>query len=432
MEYYAFTHFNMNTFTGREWGEGYEDPKQFNPTALDCGQWCRTFKDAGMKGVIITAKHHDGFCLWPSNYTAHSVKNSPFREGKGDVLRELSDACRAHGLKFGVYLSPWDRNHPDYGKGDVYNRYFANQLTEVLTQYGPIFEVWFDGANGEGPNGRKQTYDFPMFIETVRKHQPDAVIFSDAGPDVRWVGNEEGHAAPTNWCTLKRDEFYPGTPRSRELTEGHRDGNYWVPAECDVSIRPGWFYRESEDSKVKSVDQLTDLYYRSVGQNASFLLNVPPDRRGLIHAVDAERLLGLRKRLDVDFAHDLARGRRATATDTRGPRFGASKLTDGKLETYWATTDGTATASVSVDLAGTYEVNRVVLQEYIPLGQRIEAFDMEVLEGGQWNRVAEGTTVGYKRILRFPAATAERIRINIHRSRACPTLSNLELYRAPD
>lgn len=432
MEYYAFTHFNMNTFTGKEWGEGYEDPKQFNPTALDCNQWCRTFKAAGMKGVIITAKHHDGFCLWPSKYTEHSVKSSPFRGGKGDVLRELSDACRAHGLKFGVYLSPWDRNHPDYGKGAVYNRYFANQLTEVLTQYGPIFEVWFDGANGEGPNGRKQTYDFPLFIETVRKHQPDAVIFSDAGPDVRWVGNEQGHAAPTNWCLLKRDELYPGTPRWRELTEGHRDGTHWVPAECDVSIRPGWFYRESEDSKVKTVDQLVELYYQSVGQNASLLLNVPPDKRGLIHEVDAERLAGLRKRLDADFANDLARGKKVTATTVRGPQFGPGNLTDGKWDTYWAAPDGTASGSIEVNLGAPRGVNRVVLQEHIPLGQRIEAFDVEALENGQWRRVAEGTTIGNKRILRFPTARAERIRVNIRQSRACPTLANLELYHAPE
>lgn len=434
MEYYAFVHFNMNTFTGKEWGEGYEDPKQFNPTALDCNQWAQTFKAGGMKGVIITAKHHDGFCLWPSKYTDHSVRNSPFRGGKGDVLRELSDACRTHGLKFGVYLSPWDRNHPDYGKGDVYNRYFANQLTEALTQYGPIFEVWFDGANGEGPNGRKQTYDFPLFIATVRKHQPNAVIFSDAGPDIRWVGNEQGRAAPTNWCLLKRDDLYPGTPRWRELTEGHRDGTHWVPAECDVSIRPGWFYRQSEDSKVKTVEQLVELHYQSVGQNASFLLNVPADRHGLIHGVDAERLAGLRMRLDADFKTNLARGSAARATNVRGrdQRFDAGRATDGRWDTYWATDDDVKQASLEAILGSPAAVNRLVLQEHIPLGQRIERFEVQARIGGAWTRVAEGTTVGYKRIMRFPTVTADRIRVDILDARACPTLSNLEIYHAPE
>src|SRR5579871_4891827 len=317
-EFYAFVHFNMNTFTGKEWGEGYEDSKQFNPTALDCRQWARVCKAAGMKGIIITAKHHDGFCLWPSQYTEHSVKNSPFRGGKGDVLKELSDACKEYGLKFGVYLSPWDRNHPDYGDSPKYNAFFEKQLTEVLTHYGPIFEVWFDGANGEGPNGRKQVYDWPAFIGVVRKYQPNAVIFSDAGPDIRWVGNEAGHADPTNWCLLRRDEFYPGTPRSAELTSGHADGNYWVPAECDVSIRPGWFYHANEDDRVKTVAQLEDIYYRSVGENASMLLNLPVDRRGLVHETDAERIRELHTLLQATFAHDLAKGKSATATNERG------------------------------------------------------------------------------------------------------------------
>ncbi len=436
LEYYAFVHFNMNTFTGKEWGEGYEDPKQFNPTALDCNQWASVFKAAGMKGVIITAKHHDGFCLWPSKYTEHSVKSSPFRGGRGDVLRELSDACRKHGLKFGVYLSPWDRNHPDYGKGDVYNRYFASQLTEVLTQYGPVFEVWFDGANGEGPGGRRQTYDFPLFISAVRKHQPNAVIFSDAGPDVRWVGNEQGHAASTNWCLLKRDELAPGTPRWRELTEGHRDGTHWVPAECDVSIRPGWFYRESEDSKVKTVDQLVELYYQSVGQNASFLLNVPADRRGLIHEIDTERLLGLKQHLNMDFARNIARGRPAAATNTRGGdrQFSPGNVTDGKPDTYWATDASVTTASLEVTLEpdSITEIDRVILQEQFALGQRVERFTVEVFTPQTgWTTVAEGTTIGSKRILRFPRCRADRVRVNISQSRACPTLANLELFCKP-
>ncbi|MFH1943331.1 MAG: alpha-L-fucosidase, partial [bacterium] len=241
LEYCAFIHFNMNTFTDREWGDGTEDPEQFKPTELDCRQWARVCKEAGMKGIILTAKHHDGFCLWPSKFTEHTVKNSPWREGKGDVLRELSEACREFGLKFGVYLSPWDRREPSYGDSPRYNQHFKNQLTEVLTQYGDIFEVWFDGACGEGPNGKRQVYDWPGFIDVVRKHQPGAVIFSDGGPDVRWVGNENGFANPTNWSLLRRDEVYPGYPDYHELTSGHADGTHWVPAECDVSIRPSWY-----------------------------------------------------------------------------------------------------------------------------------------------------------------------------------------------
>ncbi|HLK57301.1 MAG TPA: alpha-L-fucosidase [Chthonomonadaceae bacterium] len=432
-EFYAFVHFNMNTFTGKEWGEGYEDPKQFNPTALDCRQWARVCKAAGMKGIIITAKHHDGFCLWPSKYTEHSVKNSPFRGGKGDVLKELSAACKEYGLKFGVYLSPWDRNHPQYGSPE-YNTFFENQLTEVLTGYGEIFEVWFDGANGEGPTGKRQVYDFPAFIALVRKYQPNACIFSDGGPDVRWVGNEAGHANPTNWCLLKRDEIVPGTPRYAELTSGHADGTHWVPAECDVSIRPGWFYRPSEDNRVKTVAQLVDIYYASVGQNASLLLNLPVDTRGLVHETDAERLLGLGKAISAAFAHDLAKGRPTTATSVRGNsrRYAAANATDGNPRTYWAAEDTVTTASLEVDLGSPQPVNRVVLQEAIALGQRVEAFTVEAFTDGQWAQVAEGTTIGHKRILRFPDVTASKVRVNITRSRACPTLSNFSLYHAPE
>lgn len=433
LEYYAFVHFNMNTFTGHEWGEGYEDPKQFNPNALDCRQWAKVCKAAGMKGIIITAKHHDGFCLWPSKYTKHSVKSSPWRDGKGDLLRELSDACHEYGLKFGVYLSPWDRNHPDYGNSPVYNAFFAKQLTEVLTRYGDVFEVWFDGANGEGPSGRKQVYDWPLFIGTVRKYQPSAVIFSDGGPDVRWVGNEAGHANPTNWSLLKRDEIEPGTSRSAELTSGHADGNYWVPAECDVSIRPGWFYHAEEDNRVKSVRQLEDIYYASVGQNASLLINLPVDRRGLVHETDAQRLLELRKTLDADFAHDLAKGKPATASQVRGGsrKFAPGNAVDGNPNTYWAVDDNTTAASLTIDLGAPTVINRVLLQEYIALGQRVQSFSIEAKIGGEWKTVAEGTTIGSKRILRIPDTLATEVRLSIHASRACPTISTFSLYFAP-
>ena len=431
MEYYAFIHFNMNTFTGREWGEGYEDAKQFNPTALDCRQWARTAKEAGMKGIIITAKHHDGFCLWPSKYTEHSVKNSPFRGGKGDVLKELSDACREAGLKFGVYLSPWDRNHPQYGT-PAYNEFFKKQLTEVLTHYGPIFEVWFDGANGEGPNGRKQTYDWPGFIGVVRKYQPNAVIFSDAGPDIRWVGNESGFAGETNWSLLRRDEFYPGTPNTKDLPTGQENGTHWVPAECDVSIRPGWFYHAEEDSRVKSASQLMEIYYRSVGRNGSLLLNLPVDRRGLVHENDAAALMAFRSAREAAFAHDLAHGKRVAASEERGTEFAARNAVDGRPNSYWATSDGVTDAWLEVDLGHEEMVNRALVQEAITLGQRVEAFSIEAFTSGAWKTVAEGTTIGHKRILRFPSISASKIRLHIKQARACPAISNFSLYHAPE
>ncbi|MCA9319589.1 MAG: alpha-L-fucosidase, partial [Planctomycetes bacterium] len=282
LEYYAFVHFNMNTFMAVELGDGREPADTFAPRDLDCRQWCAAFRDAGMKGVIITAKHHDGFCLWPSAQTTYSVAASSWRQGEGDILRELSAACREFGLKFGVYLSPWDRHHPDYGSAR-YNEVFKAQLEEVLTRYGDVFEVWFDGACSEGPNGKRQDYDWPGFVEVVRKHAPDAVIFSDAGPDVRWVGNEKGVASFTNWAPFNREEFHPGiTDRNVELGTGHENGSHWVPAEADVSIRPSWFYHASENDELKTTDDLLSIWYDSVGSNANLLLNVPADHRGLI------------------------------------------------------------------------------------------------------------------------------------------------------
>ena len=430
MEYYAFVHFNMNTFTGREWGEGYEDAKQFNPTALDCRQWARTAKAAGMKGIILTCKHHDGFCLWPSAYTEHSVMNSPFRDGKGDVVRELSDACREFGLKFGVYLSPWDRNHPQYGS-PAYNEFFKKQLTEVLTHYGPIFEVWFDGANGEGPNGRRQTYDWPGFIGVVRKYQPNAVIFSDAGPDIRWVGNESGFAGETNWSLLRRDEFYPGTPNTKDLPTGQENGTHWLPAECDVSIRPGWFYHAEEDARVKTPAQLMDIYDKSVGRNGSLLLNLPVDRRGLVHENDVAALMAFRKLREAAFARNLAAGMPATAADTRpGRAFAAGNAVDGSAGTYWAAGDGVTDAWLAVDFGQEKTVDCAVVQEAIALGQRVEAFTIEAFTAGEWKTVFEGTTIGHKRIVRFAPIAASKVRLHIRRARACPAISNFALYHA--
>jgi alpha-L-fucosidase len=422
LEYYAFIHFGMNTFTNREWGQGNEDPKLFNPTALDARQWAKTCRDAGMKMIILTAKHHDGFCLWPSRYTEHSVRNSPWRGGKGDVVRELSDACREFGLKFGIYLSPWDRHERTYGDSPRYNQYFVNQLTELLTNYGPITVTWFDGACGEGPNGKKQEYDWPAFYATVRKHQPNALI-AICGPDIRWVGNESGVARETEWSVQPP----PGVP----LKEGQK--RTWHPAECDVSIRPGWFYHPAEDGRVKSLDKLLDIYYSSVGRNASLLLNLPPDRRGLIHENDARRLLELRKVLDATFAVDLARGKPAKASNVRGGDavFGADKAVDGDSTTYWATDDGVTNAWLEVDLGKAATFNSAMIQEDIRLGQRVEAFSIEAWDGSQWKPVAQGTTVGYKRLLRFPTVLARKVRLSVSRARACPAITAFGVYCQP-
>jgi alpha-L-fucosidase len=440
LEYYMFIHFTVNTFTDKEWGYGDEDESVFNPSDLDCRQWAKVASDAGMKGIIITAKHHDGFCLWPSDYTGHSVKNSPWKDGKGDILRDLRLACEEYGLKMGVYLSPWDRNSAVYGTPEYLN-YYRNQLRELLTEYGGIFEVWFDGANGgDGYYGgaretrridNKTYYDWTNTHQIVRDLQPLAVMFSDAGPDVRWVGNERGLGSLTNWCLLKKDDMYPGGNFARILGEGHEDGNYWVPAEVDVSIRPGWFYHARQDSQVRSPENLMELYYSSVGRNSNLLLNVPPDRRGLLHEKDVESLLKFRELREKEFESDLARGKKAISSDNRGRGFKSSNVTDGDPETYWATPDNVAQGQLIIRLGKETEVNRIILQEYIKLGQRVQEFRVEALAGKEWKEVTTGTTIGYKVIRKFPVVKTSQIRVTISKAKACPTISNVELYRAP-
>lgn len=442
LEFYAFVHFNMNTFTDMEWGLGGESPKLFNPTNLDTRQWAKVCKDAGMKGIILTAKHHDGFCLWPSAYTEHSVKNSPWKNGEGDVVRELADACKEYGLKLGLYLSPWDRNHADYST-DIYITYFRNQLTELMTNYGDVFEVWFDGANGGtgyygGANenrkvDRKTYYDWPKAYKIVRDNQPYAMMFSDAGPDVRWVGNESGWAGETNWSILRRDEFWPGSPNYKQLTNGHEDGTHWLPAEVDVSIRPGWYYHKSEDHKVRSVKTLVDIYYNSIGRNASFLLNFPVDTRGLIHENDIDHLMKMVNVIKKDFETNLATGVSVEASNVRGNsgKFNAKKVIDGSKDSYWATDDGVVAASITIDFGKETIFNRFLVQEYIPLGQRVKKFSIEAFINGEWNEIDTHTTIGYKRILRFDNVTAAKLRFNILDAKACPVISNIEVYHAP-
>ena len=442
MEYYAFIHFSMNTFTDIEWGYGDKDPALFNPTELDTRQWAKVIKEAGMKGVILTAKHHDGFSLWPSKYTDYSVKNSPWKNGKGDLLKELSEACKEYDLKFGVYLSPWDRNHPDYGKPE-YITYFRNQLKELLTNYGDVFEVWFDGANGGsgyygGANenrsvDRKTYYDWENTYKLVRELQPNAMLFSDAGPDTRWCGTEEGWVGETNWSTLNRDEVWPGFPEYHELRYGHEDGTHWVPAEVDVSIRPGWFYHQSEDHKVKTLPEMLDIYYNSVGRNATLLLNFPVDPRGLIHETDAERVMELAKSLEADFKDNLAKKAKITASQVRGnaKKYNAENLTDEDKDTYWATDDGITDATVTLDFGEPTQFNRFLVQEYIPLGQRVQEFSVEAFVDGSWKELAKATTIGYKRILRLPTTTASKLRFTINKAKACPVISNIEVFLAP-
>lgn len=440
MEYYMFVHFTVNTFTDKEWGYGDEKETVFNPTQLDCRQWARVAKDAGMKGIIITAKHHDGFCLWPSQFTEHSVKNSIWKDGKGDVLRELKAACDEYSLKLGVYLSPWDRNSAVYGSA-AYLLYYRNQLHELLTNYGDICEVWFDGANGgDGFYGgagetrkidNKTYYDWTNTHKIVRELQPGAVMFSDAGPDVRWVGNESGMGSLTNWSLLRKDELYPGGDFAKILGEGHEDGNYWVPAEVDVSIRPGWFYHQKQDSLVRSPENLMDLYYSSVGRNSNLLLNVPPDRRGLLNENDVRSLLDFKELLNKEFETDLAKGKKVTATSLRGKGYEASNVNDGNPETYWATNDSQTTGDLIIDFGAESEVNRIILQEYIKLGQRVKEFHVSAFINSEWKQLIDGTTIGHKVIRKFSTVKTTKIKVVISKSKACPVISNIGLYRSP-
>jgi alpha-L-fucosidase len=393
MEMNMFVHFGPNTFSGLEWGTGMEPEDLFHPTELDCRQWARTAKAAGMKGIIVTAKHHDGFCLWANPVSTHCVKDV-------DVLKELSDACRKEGLKFGVYISPWDRNDPTYGTPE-YNQKYVETLRSVHGgTYGPIFEHWFDGACGEGPGGKRQEYDWPLFHSTVASLQPDAVQFSDVGPGCRWVGNENGHAGETNWSTLNADGYTPGigAPPEKSLTEGDIDGAAWIPAEADVSIRPGWFWRSTEDDKIKSMEELMDIYYSSVGRNALLLLNVPADTRGKIPAGDSLRLMEFRAHRDSVFARNLA-----------------GRLSH-KGNTY------------IIKVKKKSPFNLLLLQEDIRYGQRVRSFKAEAEVEGRWVEIAQGTTIGYKRILRVPETIASRIRITVTDAKATPIISEAGCY----
>ena len=450
-EFIAFAHFGMNTFMDQEWGKGTESPTVFNPTDFDARQWVKVMKDAGMKLLIITAKHHDGFCLWPSKYTSHSIKNSSWKGGNGDVVGELARACKEAGLKLGVYLSPWDRHEPTYGDTPVYNEHFRNQLRELLTNYGEISEVWFDGANGEGPNGKKQIYDWPSYYKVIRELAPQAVI-AIMGPDVRWVGTESGYGRETEWSVLPNiaqnlgaiatsSQQFPidGAFTPGDLTDDDLGGRgkikdaaalVWYPAETDVSIRPGWFYHSNQDHLVKSPAKLVDIYYSSVGRNSVLLLNIPPDKRGRITEYDVKALAGMRTILDQTFKTNLASDAAITASSEK-PGHKAAAIIERNPSGFWTTDKGIDSASLEFRFPKPRTFDRLMLQECITVGQRIESFRLEAWSDNAWTTITRGTTIGYKRLLRFPPVTSERVRLVIDSSRTSPILSAFGLYKSP-
>ena len=442
LEMYAFVHFTTNTFTDKEWGYGDESPRIFNPPAFDAEQIVGTIADAGLKGVMLTCKHHDGFSLWPSAFTNHSVTASPWMDGKGDVVRAISDACRKRGLAFGVYLSPWDRNQAVYGTPE-YLTYFRNQLRELLTHYGPIFEVWFDGANGgDGYYGgarekrsidNRTYYDWPTTWALVRELQPDACLFSDGGPDVRWVGNESGFAGETCWSTLNAADFLPGIADANLLVHGQRPGTHWLPAEVDVSIRPGWFWHERENNQVKSPANLLKIYMESVGRGANLILNLPPDRRGRLHENDVAALTGWKALLDATFATDLLQGSTVTASNVRGgdAAYAAAHVLDGKRDTYWTPDDGVTTAALVFDCKRAVTFNVVRIREFLPLGQRIEGVAVDIDQNGTWQEIATATSIGNQRLVVTNYFTTSKLRLRITQAAACPVISECAVFAMP-
>ncbi len=448
MEYYAFIHFSTNTFTDQEWGYGEaDDAKLFNPSNLDCDQWARVCKNSGMKGIIVTAKHHSGFCLWPTETTEYSIKNSPWKGGKGDIIGDLAKACKKYGLKLGIYISPWDRNNSSYGLLDAdgsapyVKNVFRKQIKECLTKYGDVFEIWFDGANGgDGYYGGARTsrkidrttyYDWANTYKMIRKIQPKIVIWNDNGDraDLRWVGTESGYVGETNWSLLNAKGDVPHDM----LAHGVENGDSWVPGEVNTSIRPGWFYHEYEDSRVKTLPELLKIYYSSFGRNGTMLLNFPIDKTGRIHETDEKAALELAGAVKEAFAVDLAKKMKASASNVRGKskEFGADRALDGDKNTYWTTDDEVKTASLIVDFGAPKAFNRFLVQEYIQLGQRVKSFTIEAYVNGKWEQLDKQTTIGYKRILAFPTVTASQLRFTITDSKANPVISNVSVYNAP-
>ena len=452
MEFFCFIHFTVNTFTGSEWGDGKEDVSIFNPTELDARQWVKTAKDAGMKGLILTCKHHDGFCLWPSKYTEHSVKNSPYKNGNGDIVREVSEACKEFGLKFGIYLSPWDRNNSSYGKGKEYDDYYVNQLTELLTEYGELYTIWLDGACGEGANGKIQKYDWIRYYKVMRELQPNAVI-SISGPDVRWCGNEAGEVRESEWSVVAKDMTDPSITaelsqhedneefRDRPLDETQSDlGSrerlknekelVWYPAETDVSIRPGWFYHEEEDDKVRSFENLKDIYLKSVGGNTTLLLNIPPMKNGKIHEKDMAILKRLGEFINDTFKNNLLKNALITTVpehDCRGNSHDMMRIDD--YNTYFMNKEGDNKLLIEIKFDECKKLNYLVLKEAITFSQRVEKFNVYFNdESGNKIKIFEGTTIGYKRIIDLKGTKTDNLTIEIEDSRVAPVMSFVGVY----
>jgi alpha-L-fucosidase len=446
LEATAFIHFGMNTFYNQEWGKGTEDPARFNPTQLNTDQWAKEISEAGLKMLIMTCKHHDGFCLWPSKYTNHTVAASPWMHGGGDLVKMVAASCHKYNLKFGVYLSPWDRHEPSYGNSDVYNKYFLNQLTELLSNYGTVDEVWFDGACAEGPNGKKQVYDWNSYYQLIRKLQPAAVI-SIMGPDIRWVGTESGYGRETEWSVvpyslaaqdkiaaesqqaeLKAGFIPPGDLMNQDLGSREKimgaQSLIWYPSEVDVSIRPGWFWHGNENADVKSPEKLLDIYFSSVGRNSLLLLNIPPDTTGLINQADIKSLKAWRNALNNIFSENMAKN---ATVYTDGPKPDIKTITDQNDTTSW-TPAKTGSTYIELKLQKTCDFNILLLQENITKGQRIEQFTLEAWVDKKWQKITEGTTVGYKRILRFPDVKTDKVRLTINQSRLEPALAEFGLY----
>ncbi len=440
VELVGFIHFTVNTFTDKEWGYGDENPSIFNPTQLDAEQWAKTAKEAGLTELILTAKHHDGFCLWPSEYTEHSIKNSPYKNGEGDIVREFVSACKKYDLKAGLYLSPWDRNHADYGKPE-YITYYRNQLRELLTNYGKISEIWLDGANGgDGYYGganeirkidRDTYYDWENTFSIIRELQPEALIFSDAGPDIHWIGNEHGFAGETFWSMMDPTKVTIGGADQDYLNTGDPKGTDWILGQCDVSIRPGWFYHQKEDTLVKSPQQLVDIYYKSVGRNAMLLLNIPPDRRGLLHETDVKNLLDFKAILDETFNTNLAADQTITATNSvKNKNFVASNMLDTNKTSFWIAQNNSQSAEITIQFNTPTEFDRILLQEPIRYGQRISKFTVGAEINGELKMIYEGTTIGNKRLLRFNPILSSKIIISIDEANNAPAISNIGVYKA--
>jgi len=438
METYAFVHFGINTFNDMEWGYGNSPASTFNPKELDCDQWVRTLKACGMKAVILTAKHCDGFCLWPTKTTDYNIANSPYKNGKGDLVKELSEACRKNDMKFGLYLSPWDRNNAEYAR-EAYVETYQAQVKELIENYSPVFEFWFDGANGGNGwyGGADETrsidanhyYNYERATNTILQRNPDAMIFGGTVPTIRWVGNEQGWAGDTQWSTASLSDFND----FEYLTRGSKDGDAWLPSEVDVSMRPGWFYHAREDHQLKSLAQLLDIYYRSVGHNANLLLNFPINLDGKIPTEDSIRITQWHQALQNDFSDNLLKTCTVTANNERGRRFKANKVTDGDWNTYWATGDGTNRGELVFEFPEKTNLNRIVIQEYIPLGQRVESFTIDRFINGKWLPVDAYdnlTTVGYKRIVRIKTVAMEKLRIRFKRAKGPLCISNVEAYCA--